>query len=150
MYGAELPRGVTKTDRKIAAMVLATKIVVSFIFRSIEAEIDSTVVLYIQLFYLPSYILYKPTDSNINKSSFQITWKASITAQNVPISYSTNWGRHSSTTNHHCILQPCPRQSHSTLLNNSASLTCHESYLQHYISASFVAFSELVIELHIP
>ena len=39
MYRAVLPRGVTKTYRKIAAMVLATKIVVSFISRYVTAEI---------------------------------------------------------------------------------------------------------------
>jgi hypothetical protein len=79
MYSAVSPRGVTKTDRKIAAMVLGTKIVVFFISRHVTAGIYYTVGAHYTALLsaaVPSHILHKPTDNNMYKSSnhsFQIT-----------------------------------------------------------------------------
>jgi hypothetical protein len=46
IYGAVGPRGMTKKYREITAMVLATNIMVSFIFGYVKAELDYTVELY--------------------------------------------------------------------------------------------------------
>jgi hypothetical protein len=46
IYGALVPRGVTKKYREIAAIVMATNIVVSFVFGYVKAKLDYTVELY--------------------------------------------------------------------------------------------------------